>query len=50
MLKKRSAKVLALFLAVMMIVGIFPLSIFAASTTNYPEGCSRVIERYFERT
>ena len=37
MLKKRSAKVLALFLAVMMIVGIFPLSIFAASTTNYPD-------------
>ncbi len=37
MLKKTSAKVLALFLAVMMLVGMIPMSVFAGSTTNYSD-------------
>ena len=36
MLKKVSARVLATVLAIVMVVGLFPLSAFAA-TTNYPD-------------
>ena len=36
MLKKATAKVLAMVLALIMVVGLFPLSAFA-DTTNYPQ-------------
>ena len=48
MLKKISAKVLAMFLATLMVVGMIPLSVFAGSTTNYSDFLAnlKVLEVY----
>ena len=37
MLKKTSAKVLAMLMAILMVVGLVPMSVFAGSTTNYSD-------------